>query len=140
MPESSGHSAFVAAWVARTADGCSPRQLIELLDLALNRLYTSAGKVLGEVTLAAIVDRVLFKASERHSVLANVTLEGSTISCKKLLALAEPPDEDALKDGLRFAMTELLTVLGNLTAEILTPGFHDELSKIAVGESKDKRR
>jgi hypothetical protein len=130
MPEPSGHGAFVAAWAERATDACSQPQLIELLELALNRLYTSAGTLLGEVTLAAIVDRVLFKASERHSFLANVTLEASKISCKKLQALAEAPDEDALKDGLRFVMTEFLSVLGKLTAEILTPGFHDELSKL----------
>jgi hypothetical protein len=31
-------------------------------------------------------------------------------------------------------MTEFLTVLGNLTAEILTPALHSELSKVGSNE------
>lgn len=123
------HDAFVATWMERVATGRSRPQLVELLDLAFNALCASARKTLGEVTLAAIVDRVLYNAAERHPFLADVTFEDSTIRCGKLLQQTDPPDETATKDGLRFAVTEFLTVLGNLTAQILTPTFYAELSK-----------
>ena len=135
----------------RATAGRSQRQLVDLLELALNALYASARKTLGEVTLGAIVDRVLYNAAERHAFLAKLTFEASTISCKKLLEQTHPPDEASTKDGLRFVIAEFLTVLGNLTAEILTPAFHAELSKLEelalhvqpevsriAGEAKDK--
>ncbi|HEX8953608.1 MAG TPA: hypothetical protein VF945_17245 [Polyangia bacterium] len=130
MPEPTAHDAFVAAWMERVTAGRSQRQLVELLELALNALYASARTTLGDVTLAAIVDRILFTAARRHAFLAKLTFEAPTISCKKLLEQLEPPDEASTKDGLRFVIAEFLTVLGNLTAEILTPTFHAELSKL----------
>jgi hypothetical protein len=105
------HDAFVAAWIERATAGRSSHQLVELLELALNALHKSARKMLGEVTLAAIIDRVLYNAAER-------------------LEQSRPPDEAATRDGLRFVIIELLTVLGNLTAEILTPALHKELSQL----------
>ena len=151
MPEPTAHDAFVAAWMERATAGRSQRQLVELLELALNELYRTARKTLGDVTLAAIVDRVLFTAAGRHAFLGKLTFEASTISCEKLLESTHPPDEASTKDGLRFVIAEFLTVLGNLTAEILTPAFHAELSKLEelpphaqpegsriAGEAKDK--
>jgi hypothetical protein len=110
--------------------GQSHRQLVELLARALDALYSSARKTLGDVTLAAIVDRVFYTAAERHAFLSRLTLLGSTVSCAALLDDPEPPDEQVTRAGLQFVLAEFLTVLGNLTAEILTPAFQGELAKL----------
>jgi hypothetical protein len=114
----------------RATAGRNQPQLVHLLERALNALYASARKVLGEVTLAAIVDRVLFTAAERHAFLADLRFESSSISAKKLLERSPAPDESALRDAMRFVLIEMLTVLGNLTAELLTPAFYSELSSL----------
>jgi hypothetical protein len=133
------HDAFVIAWMSQTAAGRSARQLIELLDRALNALSGVAKTTLGEVTLTAIVDRVLYNAVERHPYLEDLKFESSRVTSKKLLERATLPDEATVRDGLRFVLVEFLTVLGNLTAEILTPAFHAELEKLAA-VAKDNRR
>jgi hypothetical protein len=143
MAEPIDHDAFVAAWLERTAVGRSPHQLLELLERALNALCASAQKTLGEVTLTAIVDRVLHEAAERHPFLARLTFESSRVSHTELLEQTTLPPEASTRDGLQFVLAEFLTVLGNLTAEILTPAFHTALSKVAdasqvPGEAKDK--
>lgn len=129
MPEPIDHDAFVTRWMERATAGRNQPQLVDLLERALNALYASARKVLGEVTLAAIVDRVLFNAAERHAFLADLRFESSSISAKKLLERPPVPDDSALRDAMRFVLIETLTVLGNLTAELLTPSFHSELSR-----------
>jgi len=139
MPAAIDHDAFVIAWMSQAVAGYSARQLIELLERALNALCEAAKKTLGEVTLTAIVDRVLYNAVERHPYLENLTFESSQVSCKKLLEMANLPDETTVREGLRFVLVEFLTVLGNLTAEILTPVFHAELEKLAAA-AKDNRR
>jgi hypothetical protein len=128
----------------------APRDLIELMELALDAVCTSAQKMLGVVTLKAIVDRVLFNAREGHPFLADLTFESSKFDSKKMLAMSPLPDEAQAKAALRFVLVELLTVLGNLTAEILTPAFHGALTTLAAassvpptegrtsGEAKDK--
>jgi hypothetical protein len=53
-------------------------------------------------------------------------------------ALRERADSlraDELLAGLRFVLIEFLTVLGNLTAEILTRALHAELAKVSQEES-----
>jgi hypothetical protein len=40
-------------------------------------------------------------------------------------------DAIELREAIRFVLVELLTVLGNLTAEILTPALHAEISRVA---------
>jgi len=40
-----------------------------------------------------------------------------------------------LRDALRFILVELLTVIGNLTAEILTPELHLEIYSVVLPEA-----
>ena len=49
--------------------------------------------------------------------------------------------DSELVEGIRFVLVEFLTVLGNLTAEILTPELHSELSNVVLPkdiEGEDK--
>lgn len=131
MTEPIDHDGFVAAWLERVAAGRSSRELIELLELALNALCATAQKILGEVTLTAIVDRVLHEAVEGHPFLADLIFDSSSVSCKKVLEHANLPAEAETQRGLQFVLAEFLTVMGNLTAEILSPAFHGALSNIA---------
>ena len=45
-----------------------------------------------------------------------------------------------LAEGIPFVLVDFLTVLGNLTADILTPVLHAELSKVAPGKSRLHRK
>ena len=61
-PDSADHGAYVHAWLARAAPraGAIPAAgWIGLIERAMGALWRRAHRTLGEVTLAAIVDRVL---------------------------------------------------------------------------------
>ena len=118
------------ACVAALTQGRSPGEQQQLLRLGLQAIGSRAQQTLGEVTLGAIVDRVLYTARERHPSLGGLSLEATGF------VFDEPQSAEPL-DGLRFVVIELLSVLGSLTAEILTPALHAALSAVTLEGRKD---
>lgn len=133
MSDEIDHGQVVDAWLRRSGRDLSAEQLVQLFDVALRALLARTETTLGEVTLSAIVDRVLHNAVEGHPRFASLRFEaGKGIDCQALRAQAAAMPDGELREGARFVLAELLTVLGNLTAEILTPELHAELTKITV--------
>jgi hypothetical protein len=100
----------------------------------MGAMWKRAQVTLGEVTLAAIVDRVLYTAAARFPALDALKVDADGVHFDELKARIESLDEDALAQAVQFAMVEFLTVLGHLTAEILTPALHSALSSVALDD------
>ncbi len=133
------HGAQVDAWMARATEGLTPEQLVAAVDQGFSALWRRAHQTLGEVTLTAIADRVLHNAAELHPALAGVALEGEGLRCDDLRHRAASLPREQLTAGLRFVLVEFLTVLGNLTAEILTPALHAELAGVSGRDREDAK-
>jgi hypothetical protein len=123
------HSGCVRAWLEHQRSP-RPAGLVRAFDRALVRLWARAHRTLSDVTLMAILERVHSVATERYPILAALELGPGGPSCAKL---HEPErlaadDHEQLEEAIRFFLIELLTVLGNLTGDILTPSLHAELS------------
>jgi hypothetical protein len=130
MTVDSAHAACVQSWLRATLRG-SDSELVEAFAHAFDALLRTAEATLGAITLGAILDRVLHVSAERFPMLAVLRPEGLALRWNDLRERARDLARDQLRDGIGFAMTELLTVLGNLTADVLTPDLHDVL---ATGE------
>jgi hypothetical protein len=127
------HGARVDEWLERSAASLAPELLLQLFDAAFGALWVRTRTTLGEVTLTAIAERVLHNASEKFPILSSLEVDPSAgIRCHPLRARVGSVRGPELLAGLRFMLVELLTVLGNLTAEILTPVLHLELSRVAL--------
>lgn len=124
----SDHEAAVTTWFDRVARDRSVDALIRAFDHAFAALWQRSHLTLGEVTLFAIVDRVVGTATEQYPFLASLELDSSGLHCRDL-ASCEGLRLEQVTAALRFVLVEFLTVLGNLTAQILTPALHAELSK-----------
>jgi hypothetical protein len=136
MVDEGHHAAFVDAWLKRSAKDVSPELLLTQFEAALRALWEPTKITLGEVTLTAIAERVLHNASEKYPFLSALEVEPSGgIQCRGLRERIGSVDRSELTNGIRFVLMEFLTVLGNLTAEILTPELHAELSKVAPPQS-----
>jgi hypothetical protein len=132
LPGEADHAAYVKAWLDRAAKAKTlpPAQLVTLFERALGALWRRAEVTLGEVTLTAIVDRVLYTASETHPFLSTLKVEKAGTVVDGFLRLgAHHPN---LLEAVRLVLVEFLTVLGHLTDEILTPALHAELSKVSL--------
>jgi hypothetical protein len=131
MIDENDHSACVNEWLER-AHGLPPERLLRAFDVAFGSVWRRAHITLGDVTLTAIVDRVLHTASEQYPVLGTLRVDATGLRPDELYQRAEDLDLDQLAAGIRFVLLELLTVLGHLTAEILTPALQSELSRVSV--------
>jgi len=126
----------VDTWLERSAAGLAPDALLRLLEAALDAVWIRTKTTLGEVTLTAIAERVLHNASEQFSLLWSLKIEPTTgIQCRELSDRIGSVEPAELREAIRFVLVELLTVLGNLTAEILTPALHAEISKVTLPDT-----
>jgi hypothetical protein len=129
MPDDSDHKKHVTAWMGQAA-GLSSNQLARLFEQAIRAIWRRASFTLGDPTLTAIVDRVLYDATETFPIFGSLTLDENGINCAEFRERASSVSERELAKAIHFILVELLTVIGNLTAEVLTPFLHTELSKI----------
>ena len=134
LPDEASHAAHVEAWLDGAAKNLPPARLVTLFERALGALWKRAHFTLGEVTLTAIVDRVLYTATEKYPFLSTLKVEGSGIRFDEFRKQGAVQHDRHLPEVVRFVLVEFLTVLGNLTDEILTPALHAELSKVALEE------
>jgi hypothetical protein len=129
------HADCVDAWLEQSARGLSSPALRRLVDAALGALWARTKTTLGEVTLTAIAERVLYTTAEKYPILASFKVEPLRgIEFRGMEALPPPPETE-LRAGARFLLVELLSVLGKLTAEILTPELHAELMAVVLPQA-----
>lgn len=105
---------------------------LALFERALAAVWARAQRTLGEVTLGAIAERVLHTVSKRYLVLSALDADASGFRFDRLRGQEELIDLD---EAIELMLVQLLTVIGNLTADILTPGLHAALSGVARDET-----
>jgi hypothetical protein len=131
------HTVHVESWLHESAADLRAAELLELLQRALVALWQSAKVTLGEVTLTAIVDRVLSTASEHHPFVSITKVDGATIGFE-IRQSGDIQNVSRLREVVRFVLVEFLTVLGNLTDEIITPKLHVALTSVGRRAPKDR--
>jgi hypothetical protein len=138
MADDSVHIKYVSEWM-KQASGLSADQLAGLFEKAMTALWHRTYSALGDITVAAIVDRVLYNTTEEYPVLGSLTLGPSGVNFAEFREQAGSVSNGHLRKAIQFVIVELLTVVGNLTAEILTPALHAELSKVTTTDSPPKQ-
>lgn len=136
MAEDNDPGACVDDWIESTARGLPVDLLVDVFHQAFDALWQRASLTLGDVTLMAIVDRVLYNAAERFPQLASLKVESAGIRMEALRERAAALSADDLISAIRFALVEFLRVLGNLTADILTQALYAELAKVTVAREE----
>lgn len=127
MVDDGEHGGCVDAWFERAAKGVPVEQLIVEFEAAFTALWRRAHQTLGDVTLAAIIDRVLYVAAEQHPVMAALELDVTGVRWDAFRQRAASLQAEQLVDGVRFVLLEFLTVLGKLTGEVLSAPLHAQL-------------
>ena len=133
MIDEKRHGAVVDAWLARAPRGATSLALLELFEAGFKTIWKVTLTTLGELTLTAIADRVVQSSTLRYPVLSGLALDPSGgLDCA---ALRNRCSSDAkisvaeLREAIQHVMIAMLTVLGHLTAEILTEELHSKLSR-----------
>jgi hypothetical protein len=132
MAEEFDHGARVAAWLKPRSGSRSGPELLDLLDTALAEIGRTAANTLSEVTLLAVLERVAVHAREEFPAFEALDVDERGLTTARLRSLDPPPSRKDAADLTRYVLTEFLSVLGNLTAEILSPRLHAALSRVAT--------
>lgn len=135
MSNKVSHAEVVDAWLKSVGPQVRPEAILQVFDRAFQALGERAQPVLGEITLGAIAERVLWNVVGRYPFLSSLTIEKSRISCAVPADGLRTLDANALTEGLRFTLIEFLRVIGSLTGEILTPPLRAALLKVPESES-----
>jgi len=77
-------------------------------------------------------------ATENHAILSKLKL-GAGEDDIRWDAGGGTATREQLTEGMQFFLVELLTVLGSLTAEILTPALHEALTAVTAGRAPAAR-
>jgi hypothetical protein len=136
VPDSRDHIDVVDNWMKQAANGLSSTELLRLFEKAMNAICERAYLTLGDVTLTAIVDRVLYNAAKEFPLFESVEPGTRGVALRELPKLENSGNEVELKEGIRFVLVEFFVVIGNLTGEILTPGLHSELSRVVFEDAE----
>jgi hypothetical protein len=128
----SDHADRVDLWLGRVAKTLTNEERLRLFENALAALWRRAHVTLGEVTLGAVTERVLYFATEKHAFLSPLVVEHAGVKFDELRMTIAPGDD--VTGAFRFVLIEFLTVLGNLTDDILTPALHSELATVSPGQ------
>src|ERR1041384_6431546 len=115
MADDSVHIKYVSEWMRRAAT-VSQDQLARLFERAMSALWHRTYSALGDITVAAIVDRVLYNAAEKFPSLRSLKLDASGINFAEFRHHARSISDRELKEAIQFVLVELLTVVGNLSA------------------------
>lgn len=139
MPDESPHAAVVETWLERNKD--HPYEVfLTLLERLLDALWRRSVRTLGEVTMNAILERVLYQASESYPFLSSVKVVGGRIRLDELFEQEPPVRDTDLEDGARLVLVTFLSFMGDVTAEILTPALHAVLSGVQTTAPLERAR
>jgi len=131
MTDEPDHRGCVVAWLARAGENLPAEGLVLAFEEGFGTLWRRAHQTLGNVTLTAILHRVLYYATEKYPMMSGLEVEAKGLRCDKLRENLEGVPSAQVREAIEFVMVEFLTILGNLTANILSPSLHVELSKVA---------
>jgi hypothetical protein len=126
------HVVAVDTWLARSITHCSSAEVVGLFRVAFEALWNRAVTTLGSVTLTAIAECVLITATNQYEFLSVIKphaphASGASRGKQQVYERLTSVPRSELVEGLRFGLIELLTVIGRLTAELLSQELHDAL-------------
>ena len=128
MPTGADHASRVGAWV-RASSALPPEQVLLGFERVFGAMWRRARLSLGEVTLSAILNRVIHDTAARAPLLGRLRADVDGLHWEEVHADAHASSTAELLGSIELVMVEYLRILGNLTAEVLTPALHAELSR-----------
>lgn len=137
MAEAPPHRQVVAAFLTPARAG-SNEALFDRFERGFAAVWARTEVTLGNVTLTAIAERVLHTTAERHGWFGALSIEPGGLDSRALRERLATLPRAELERGVEELLSELLIVLGSLTAEILTPALHAALTKVAIGDERTR--
>ncbi len=136
------HSRAVALWIENALlpdDELNSYVLIEEFESLLNSLMDTVRTSVGETTVTAVADRVLYNSSERYPVLAKIQLRDHGFDFTKMRDDSSLKTPEEIKNAFHYFITELLFMIGKLSGGSLTLELHAVLEARVSSQNVGKK-
>lgn len=130
------HQELVTLWEEKNTKGLQDEQLIHLYGAGFDAIEKRCLATLSNVTINVVLDRILHEGIEKYPVLKGVILKSSGISLKAFNEKNKYFKTEELIEALSYLLVELLTVIGNITSDVLTSSLHKELINVTYESSQ----
>jgi len=133
-PENAKTVQQIEQWMATHLEGLPSDQVISCLLDAIEAVLTRTLATLSEVTLNAVLDRVLLQVQAKQTKPIKLSIKNFKFERQELTnEMAKRPDE--VIAALRCFLIELFSIINNLTAGILSELLYQELRKMGSKNS-----
>ncbi len=126
----------IDAWLEQATKNLPAKKIVAVFSHALKALSRKASRSLNQLTLMAIVNRVLFQCKDKFPLLQNLKVDSTGINFDQYQFQLEQADAEELKESFRYLFVELLSILGDLTADVITSGIEENSEAIFDEEAK----
>jgi hypothetical protein len=128
---SEAHANEVEAWEKRNAASVSPDLLPQLYAKAIQAIHRRSLANLSGITMLVVLDRAIHEVAERHPSLLEIKAGSEAVDFGNFFRRNEIGSAQ-LSAALRDLLIAVLTVIGNITADVLTKPLHDELMTVTT--------
>jgi hypothetical protein len=127
---SKNHLEQVEAWEKVNCENLSAQETVSIYSTAILAIRQRSLATLSSVTLTVVEDRALHQSLEKYPFLSEIKLLADGINFDDLHKASGRIRVPELKEAMRHFLIEFLTVLGNITADVLTAPLHRELTQV----------
>jgi len=128
------HVKQVEAW-KRLNGGVSAKELPQLFINGILAIRRKSLVTLSNITVTAVIDRILLECKERYPVLSAITSDSEGLHFNKFYDHMMDLKPEEVQEALQELLIELLDVFGKITADILTKNLHQELMTVTAQPS-----
>jgi hypothetical protein len=121
------HAHAVGVWLQKISSSLTPEQFVNAIEEVFDNLLDKTQITVSEVTLSAVLDRVLYNSCVKYPILNELKLDDAKLNFGGFKKNLKSASQSEIKEAFQYFVTEFLFVIGNLTGEILTPMLYSEL-------------
>jgi len=138
--QKSEHAKKVDEWISKSVVGLEQVDQARVFASAILAIENRILLTLSSITWKAILERALSQSIEQHPLLSGIKVEAHGLSIAELLPTLQSEQTNQVIESFRFFIIELMTIVGNLTAEVLSEPLYRVLSEVvADGKCKTDR-
>jgi hypothetical protein len=134
------HARAVADWLQKFPSSLSREQFINAVEFVFDNVLAKTQITVSEVTLSAVLDRVLYNSCIKYPILSELKLEDAKLNFSGFKKNLKSASHSEIKEAFQYFVTEFLFVIGNLTGEVLTTTLYNELSNNLPKKPIPKKR
>ena len=134
------HAKQVDLWIEKSVRVLSQSAQAQIFGDAVGVFEKRILVTLSSITWNAILDRALSQSTQSFPLLSGIKIQLGGITIEGLLPKLQKDKANQVIEAFRYFLIELLTIVGNLTAGVLTEPLYRELSRVVAKSNSRTER